>query len=134
MTAPLDRPIRSAYATIDPYRTRDGSLIRELMHPSVHGNRLQSLAEAIVPTGAATLLHRHRLTEEIYHFTSGHGRMRVGDEVFDVAPGDTVCIPPGAAHHLVNTGSSEMRLLCACSPPYAHEDTELLGEDRMPEA
>jgi hypothetical protein len=32
--------------------TRDGSVIRERMHPSVQGNRRQSLAEAIVAPGA----------------------------------------------------------------------------------
>ncbi|MBY0438644.1 MAG: cupin domain-containing protein [Burkholderiales bacterium] len=122
----LSQPSRSAYAKVEPYVTRDGSLIRELMHPSVHGNRLQSLAEAIVPAGGSTVLHRHRLSEEIYHFTRGRGRMRVGDDTFEVTAGDTVCIPPGAAHRLVNTGGTEMRLLCACTPPYAHEDTELL--------
>lgn len=126
MDDPLEQPIRSVYATIEPYVTRDGSLVRELMHPSVHGNRSQSLAEAIVPAGASTLLHRHRLTEEIYHFTRGQGRMRVGDRVFEVVAGDTVCIPPGTAHNLENTGSERMHLLCACSPAYAHEDTELL--------
>jgi mannose-6-phosphate isomerase-like protein (cupin superfamily) len=125
---PLEEPIRSAYATIEPYVTRDGSLIRELMHPSVHGNRMQSLAEAIVPPGARTLLHRHRLTEETYHFTGGSGRMRLGDRVFDVVAGDTVCIPPGTAHNLENTGGADLRLLCACAPAYAHQDTELLAQ------
>lgn len=129
MNDPLEQPIRSTYATIEPFETRDGSRVRELMHPAVHGNRMQSLAEAIVPAGASTLLHRHARAEEIYHFTSGKGRMRVGDQVFDVAAGDTVCIPPGSAHNLVNDGSTELRLLCACSPAYAHEDTELLAGD-----
>lgn len=129
MNDPVAGPIRSVHATIEPYETRDGSRVRELMHPSVHGNRMQSLAEAIVPAGASTRLHRHARTEEIYHFTRGKGRMRVGDQVFDVAAGDTVCIPPGHAHNLFNDGDSELCLLCACSPAYAHEDTELLDGD-----
>lgn len=121
-----DEPIRSTHARIEPYVTRDGSLVRELMHPAVHGNRAQSLAEAIVPPGACTLLHRHHATEELYHFTAGSGRMRLGDRRFDVGAGDTVCIPPGTAHSLENTGTVDLRLLCACTPAYSHEDTELL--------
>lgn len=39
------------YAQIEPYVTLDGSRVRELMHPRVHGNRAQSLAEAIVDVG-----------------------------------------------------------------------------------
>jgi mannose-6-phosphate isomerase-like protein (cupin superfamily) len=61
--------MRSRYFDVAPFATRDGSQIRELMHPTTHGNRRQSLAEAIVAPGATTLLHRHHATEEIYHFT-----------------------------------------------------------------
>ena len=118
--------MRSRYADVAPFVTRDGSEIRELMHPGVHGNCTQSLAEATVPPGAATLLHRHRATEEIYHFTRGTGTMTLGAERFAVRAGDTVCIPPGTPHRLENTGSEDLVLLCACAPPYSHDDTELL--------
>jgi len=36
------------YEEIEPYITKDGSIIRELIHPAVHGNSNQSLAEATV--------------------------------------------------------------------------------------
>lgn len=114
------------YVQVPPYITKDGSEIRELMHPSLHGNRRQSLAEASVPPGAATLLHRHRQTEELYHVTHGLGRMTLGDKQFDVAPGDTVCIPPGTPHRIASIGGETLRLLCCCAPAYRHDDTELL--------
>ena len=63
------------YRDIAPYHTKDGSEIRELMQPAVHGNASQSLAEAIVPPGAVTLLHRHLKSEELYHVTAA-GRCR----------------------------------------------------------
>lgn len=116
---------RTRYADAQPYVTQDGSIIRELMHPAVHGNRAQSLAEAIVPAGATTRLHRHGSSEEIYHVVAGQGRMTLGDEEFDVAPGDTIAIPPGTVHRIANTGAEPLRILCACTPPYAHDDTEL---------
>ena len=109
-----------------PFRTKDGSEIRELMHPRAHGNRLQSLAEAEVPPRGRTTAHLHRATEEVYHFLRGRGVMRRGDERFDVAPGDTVAIPPGTPHALENPHDEPLVLLCACSPPYSHEDTVLL--------
>lgn len=118
--------MKTAYRTITPFVTKDGSLIRELMHPRAHGNRAQSLAEAVVPARSATLAHRHRFSEEIYHFTAGQGRMRLGDEEFIVNPGDTVCIPPGTPHALVNPNDTELRLLCCSSPAYSHDDTEIL--------
>ena len=116
----------TAYNQISPFITKDNSVIRELMHPKLHGNRTQSLAEALVPAGSATLLHRHRQSEEIYHVTAGQGLMRLGDDEFAITVGDTICIPPGTPHALVNHGQEELRLLCCSSPPYADEDTELL--------
>lgn len=119
-------PQLQAYATVTPYITKDGSEIRELMHPRVHGNRNQSLAEASILPGSRTELHRHAQTEELYHITTGHGRMTLGDETFPVQPGDTVCIPPGTPHCIEAVGDAPLRLLCCCSPAYDHADTELL--------
>ncbi len=114
------------YAEIEPYHTLDGSEVRELMHPDHHGARNQSLAEAIVPPGAATRLHRHHASEEIYHLAAGCGRMTLGNASFTVEAGDTVLITPGTAHRIENIGGVPLRIICCCSPAYRHEDTELL--------
>jgi len=116
----------SRRADAEPYITLDGSQIRELMHPGRHGVRNQSLAEATVPAGATTHLHRHLRSEELYHVTAGEGWMTLGDERFALRPGDTVCIPPGTPHRLEAGGASALSVLCCCSPPYSHEDTVLL--------
>ncbi|HKK06918.1 MAG TPA: cupin domain-containing protein [Gammaproteobacteria bacterium] len=114
------------YRDIPAYITKDGSEIRELMHPDVQGNQAQSLAEATVPPATRTVLHRHARTEELYHITAGTGLMTLGERRFDVGPGDTVCIAPGTPHCIENTGDEPLRILCACSPAYSHGDTELL--------
>jgi mannose-6-phosphate isomerase-like protein (cupin superfamily) len=118
--------MKTDYATTPACVTKDGSEIRELMHPSTHGNRNQSFAEAVVAAGTTTRLHRHHQSEELYHITAGCGRMTLGEESFDVGPGDTICIPPGTPHCIENIGSEPLRLLCCCAPAYAHADTELL--------
>lgn len=114
------------YHALPCYVTKDGSTIRELMHPAHHGNRKQSLAEATIAPGGRTLLHRHASSEELYHITAGEGVMILGSERIGVAAGDTVCIPPGTAHAVENTGEVTLTILCCCTPPYAHSDTELL--------
>ncbi len=121
--------MKTCYVDSVPYRTKDGSDIRELMHPARHGNRQQSLAEAIVPAGRSTCLHRHHCSEELYHVTRGQGLMTLGGERFVIAVGDTVCIAAGVAHCVEALGDEPLHILCCCSPPYAHEDTELLGND-----
>lgn len=117
---------RSHYDRIEPFVTKDGSVIRELMHPDRHASARQSLAEARVAVGGKTLLHRHRQTEELYHITRGRGLMTLGEARFEVGAGETVCIAPGVAHCIENIGTGDLALLCCCSPAYRHEDTELL--------
>jgi mannose-6-phosphate isomerase-like protein (cupin superfamily) len=117
---------KTDYASAEPYVTRDGSTIRELLHPDLHNNRAQSLAEARIGPGSTTLLHLHRESEEIYHVTGGEGVMFMDGERFPIKVGDSVCIPPGTPHRVKNTGADELVILCCCAPAYRHEDTELL--------
>jgi mannose-6-phosphate isomerase-like protein (cupin superfamily) len=111
----------------EPFVTADGSTIRELAGPPTGNSVNQSLAEATVAPDGETILHHHVRSEEIYLFTAGAGRMRLGDEEQDVRAGDAVVIPPGTPHGLHNTGAEPLVLLCCCSPPYSDDDTVLLS-------
>jgi mannose-6-phosphate isomerase-like protein (cupin superfamily) len=108
---------------VDAFRTLDGSKIREVAGPARGDAVNQSLAEATVDPGGETAEHYHRVTEEVYFFTHGGGRMRLGEDERDVEAGACVVIPPGVPHKLWNTGSEPLRLLCCCAPAYSHEDT-----------
>lgn len=118
--------LKTEYDRITPYTTKGGSVVRELVRPKPHGNSRQSLAEAVIPVGAETHLHRHLVSEEIYHLTEGTGLLTLGKEQCEMKKGDTVCILPGTPHRVRNTGSDPLRILCCCSPAYSHEDTELI--------
>ena len=106
-----------------PFTTLDGSTIREVAGRVSLPARNQSLAEATVPVGGDTQAHYHRTSEELYLFTLGMGRLRIGDETREVRAGDCAVIPPGAEHKLWNTGGEPLVLLCCCSPAYTHDDT-----------
>ena len=112
----------------EPFITADGSSIRELAGVPSGNARNQSLAEATVPPGGDTIEHYHRTTEEIYLFTRGSGRMRLGDDEFEVREGDCVVIAPGVRHKLWAGPGGELRLWCCCAPAYSHEDTVLLEQ------
>ncbi len=102
----------------EPFTTKDGSTIREL-----HRTSAQSLAEAVLEPGQSTRRHYHARSEEIYFVTKGSGELEVDGESRTVRPGDAILIPPGVWHTLENDGTSELLILCMCSPPYSHEDT-----------
>jgi mannose-6-phosphate isomerase-like protein (cupin superfamily) len=110
----------------ESFITADGSSIRELAGIPSGNAANQSLAEAVVPPGKQTVAHLHRLSEEIYLFTGGSGRMRLGDEERVVRAGDCVVIPPGVAHKLWADEQQPLVLLCCCAPAYSHADTVLL--------
>lgn len=106
--------------------TADGSSIRELAGIPSENAVNQSLAEAVVPAGKQTVAHLHRVSEEIYLFTGGSGRMRLGEEEHPVRSGDCVVIPPGVEHKLWADAEQPFVLLCCCAPAYSDADTVLL--------
>ena len=108
-----------------PFTTVDGSTIRELMAHRNSAIRNQSLAEARLPPGRATIPHHHAVTEEIYYILSGTASMTLGGETRPVGPGDAIAIPPGVRHTIANTGGDELVFLCTCAPGYEHDDTFL---------
>jgi mannose-6-phosphate isomerase-like protein (cupin superfamily) len=113
------------YDDIEPFITKDGSEIREWAGRAAAPAVNQSLAEASLPPGGATTEHFHVASEELYLVTAGTGRLRVDGEERELRSGDCAVIPPGARHKLWNTGDEALRVVCACSPPYSHEDTVL---------
>jgi mannose-6-phosphate isomerase-like protein (cupin superfamily) len=110
-------------AEAEPFTTKDGSTIRELLGLPTSSAKNQSLAEATLEPGAATQRHYHSQTEEIYYLVEGTGEMEVDGERRRVLTGDAVLIPPGAWHQIRADGTGPLRFLCCCAPPYRHEDT-----------
>lgn len=111
---------------VAPFITKDGSQVRELLHPKNSRIKRLSVAEARIEPGAATREHLHRSSEEVYYILKGEGEIHVGGEKARICEGDVVLIPPNSRHYVVNTQEEELIILCACSPPYSHRDTLIL--------
>lgn len=110
---------------VNSYITKDSSEVRELLHPDKNPISNQSLAEAIVQPQQTTASHFHKQTEEIYFILEGTGEMQLGNKRMMVKKNDSILISPGQVHCIKNTGDSDLRFLCCCSPAYDHEDTFL---------
>lgn len=104
-----------------PFTTKDGSTIRSILDRTNAPVQNQSLAEARVPAGSATQRHFHRASEEFYFVLEGAGVIEIDGEKQPLGPGDAVLIPPGTWHTI--TAQMDLRFLCCCAPPYAHDDT-----------
>ena len=60
---------------------------------------------AIVYPGCRTGGHAHEDVEEVYHVVSGTGMMHIGDESFEIGPGDTWIVPLHQDHWTENLGN-----------------------------
>jgi mannose-6-phosphate isomerase-like protein (cupin superfamily) len=59
--------------------------------------------------------HSHRGMEEVIYVEKGSGTAWVNGEVAKIGPGDTILIPAGAHHMMINTGRGLLKLFCAFS-------------------
>ena len=62
-------------------------------------------------------LETHPHVDQFFRFEQGQGRVVVGDEEFSVADGDSVVVPAGSQHNVVNTGEGDLKLYTIYSPP-----------------
>jgi len=67
-----------------------------------------TVSKTILHKNQETTGHLHNNVEEIYHFTSGVGTIEVGQNAYDVSPGDIVLIPDGAFHKVYNNGNEDL--------------------------
>jgi mannose-6-phosphate isomerase-like protein (cupin superfamily) len=92
-----DKPVlRDTYFLVDP---KDS--------PS---QRLTMGHTTIYPTGTTTG-HTHDNMEEVYYVISGEGVMVVGEDEFEIKPGDGLYVPPGAFHTTYQKGNQPLTVL-----------------------
>jgi mannose-6-phosphate isomerase-like protein (cupin superfamily) len=91
------------------YRAHGGGVAHMILDTR-HLQTLMFLAHASVAPGKKLLGHIDPM-EEIYIIQNGQGRMRVGNEVCEVMPGDAIHIPIGQFHELTNTGEEALIIL-----------------------
>jgi uncharacterized cupin superfamily protein len=80
-------------------------------------SRLQLTLARVPPGKESFIFHAHKGDEEFVYVLSGRGRALIGDETFEVGPGDFMAFPtPSIGHHLVN--------------PYEDDLVYLMGGER----
>lgn len=102
--------------------TPHNSQIRPLIDRTTATIENCSLAEEVLPPGAAVAPHYHKRTEEIYYILSGAGEMRVSDETGAVKSGDAIFIPRLHVHSLKNIGDEPIKLLLVCGAAHDFAD------------
>lgn len=106
-----------------PITALDGALIYELI-PQNERNRIDvALAVGFLPKGKKAIPHYHMISEEIYYVSFGSGKVRVGDETFEIKRGSVIYVPRNKVHALENKSDvDELHVLCVTSPAYTEGD------------
>jgi len=93
-------------------------VIKHLAAPWTVGASRLWAGVTIIEQGSSSNPHLHDDAEEIFYVVSGTGRVKVGEEEEDIAPGSCIFIPPKTLHQLLNTGNVELKVLAVTSPPF----------------
>lgn len=107
----------------DEFYTDERCYISELLND--HSHPAHSIARARVEPGVTTVWHRVKPIE-IYIIEKGVGRADIGNEQFNVGPGDSIVIPPMVRQRITNTGDQDLIFLCLCSPRFTPATYESL--------
>ena len=55
---------------------------------------------------------------EVYYFLKGTGKAVVGNDTFEVSPGNVICVDSNEVHSVINTSDMDLEFLAILSPPY----------------
>lgn len=80
--------------------------------------------ERLAPNGRSPFGHTHSEQEEIYVVVGGSGRVKVGEDVADLAPWDAVRVSPGAVRAF-EAGPEGLEII-AFGSPRVDGDAEIL--------
>ena len=80
--------------------------------------------------GQASTQHRHAEQEELYLLLEGRGRVRVDDEVHELAPLDALLVEPRSVRQLFNDTDEEALWLAVGAPPELANTLEM-SEDQL---
>lgn len=84
----------------------------------------------VKPSQREAFAHRHRVAEEIYVVLSGAGRVKLDDELVELAPFDVVRVSPGVARAF-EAGPDGLEVLIF--GPHVEGDSELVSDFWEPE-
>ncbi|MER7368286.1 cupin domain-containing protein [Nonomuraea wenchangensis] len=130
------RPVKVNVDEAIPNRRRGGD-IRVTLSPKTAGTTSGFGGVLFLEAGEYVTEHYHPYSEEFLHVVSGTLEMSLDGEPMPLAPGDSLIVPIGVRHRLVNTGAERARVVFHLSPlaprpELGHVDTEQVVAPEAP--
>jgi mannose-6-phosphate isomerase-like protein (cupin superfamily) len=91
-------------------------------------NQPSSVKLITVLPGQATVIHSHRLRDELWVVLDAGIEVRVGDRVVEAVPGEEIMVPAEQPHRIENRGTSPGRVLDVAFGYLSDEDVVLFHD------
>lgn len=113
--------------------TKENSAFRKVLYTGAH---LQLVLMSLNPAEEIGM-EVHEENDQFFRFESGLGTVIVGEVEYYVGDGDTVIVPAGTKHNVMNTGSEPLKMYTIYAPAH-HKDgivreTKIQAEADAPE-
>ncbi|WP_456475138.1 UTP--glucose-1-phosphate uridylyltransferase GalU [Candidatus Pyrohabitans sp.] len=92
---------------------KKGKLVKRDERYEVYDIEMEDLVLSLTKLfpGKATSGHYHEDSEEVYHFLSGRGRIKLGEEMYDARAGDIFTVPKDTFHQVINPGDEVLKFI-----------------------
>jgi mannose-6-phosphate isomerase-like protein (cupin superfamily) len=84
------------------------------------GENMQLVLMSLKP-GEEIGIEMHSTIDQFFRFEEGKGKVFINESEYDVKDGDSVIIPAGSEHNIINIGKDDLKLYTIYTPPN-HKD------------
>ena len=95
-------------------KARENTYFRQVLETGKH----TQIVVMSIPAGGEIGEEVHPDTDQVLYFVSGSGKAILNGEEKKVARDDVVLVNAGTRHDFVNTGTSDLKITTAYSPPH----------------
>ena len=99
--------------------TKDNDNFRKVLYTADH---MQLVLMSLKP-GEEIGMETHPDNDQFFRFESGEGKVFVNGNEYEVVDGDTVIVPCGSEHNVVNTGNNDLKMYTIYSPAHHRDGT-----------
>lgn len=85
------------------------------------GEHMQLVLMSLLP-GEEIGEEIHPENDQFFRFDAGQGKVLINDSEYTVVDGDTIIVPSGAKHNVINTSETESLKLYTIYSPAHHKD------------
>ena len=98
--------------------TTENTNFRKVLYTGEH----MQLVLMSLPVGGEIGVEVHNDNDQFFRFEAGQGKVLINGNEYEVSDGDTVIVPAGAEHNVVNISESEDLKLYTIYSPAHHKD------------